>query len=128
MKKLITILMLITSVCYSQTMYESNVSKLWEWNGETYKLEKKEDIKVVVSVHKEYIVVILNREEIFQTWWILIPECDEAFDCYITEGDLSKVCIFYDRKSIIFWTRSNGAGRFTRGLEMVDIKEYTDKQ
>jgi len=120
-KAALCIFMLLSTVCTAQTTYISDVTNLYDWNGMAYQLDESFKSEVAFTIHEEYIEVMLNNTEIIHTWWVLIPECDDAYDCYITDGDKSKICIFHEEKSIVFWTVEDENGQYLKAIELANI-------
>ena len=122
MKKLLfALLMFVPILSYGQTTYQSSQTNLYEWDGENYIMIESYKENITFVVNREYIEIIFNEMESMYTWWVKIPDQDPGFDCYITEGDKSKICLYFDLGSAMFYMTANENGRFTSAVELANI-------
>jgi len=114
--------MFLSTVALSQTTYQSEYTTIYDWDGEKYEVVNSYEEVVTFTTYKEYIAINVSKDEAMFTWWVPIPDTNPDTDCYMTEGDRSKVCLWYELGITMFYVYPDSTGRYTRAIELYGVK------
>lgn len=110
MKKL---LLLITTILLSLTTqaqdYEALYGEEYVWNNdtETYDRTSASWGSLFFEYTDEYIKLGLNKEENpTKLWWAFYNKPKDDCECYYTEGDKLKICIYTQERKMIIYSNS----------------------
>jgi len=125
MKRLLFITaMLLCSATQAQD-YESLYAETYIWNSdsEAYDLESGSWGSVYFEYTNEYIKIGLSKDENpVKIWWIIHSRPSDDCECYYTEGDALKICIYTERGIVNIYSRSED-GRFQEIWRLTKIRD-----
>ena len=125
MKRLLFITaMLLCSATQAQS-YESIYAESYIWNNDTeiYDLEDGSWGSIFFEYTDEYIKLGVDRDETpTKFWWVYHNSPNDDCNCYYTEADALKICIYTKGREMLIYSNSEN-DRFQKVWRLMKIQD-----